>query len=186
MNKMMLAVVIAVAVLAGCATTTTPRPALVTPPPAPVDPAYMQQYAPPLAGPASPVPPPRPEMMMGPPQSWAWLHTPPMGCDSGPNSLMIANDTDYHMHVVLDGEDLQIRGAYGILPTLPPRAAVYVCLAHNGEHTLSGIAFTVRYGQMQEIPGEYGRFDFRGPLAGETQANGSHQFHINRATLNLM
>lgn len=186
-KKMLLAVVIAAfAVLEGCATTTTSRPQVVTPPPPPVDPMMAQPYGPPVAGPVSPVPPPRPEAMMGPPQSWAWMHTPPLGCDSGPSSLMIANDTQYHMRVVLDGEDLQVRGAYGIMPTLPPGAAAYVCLAHTGAHTLSGVAFSVRYGQLQEVEGEYGRFTYRGPLDGETQGNGSHQFHINRATLNLM
>ncbi|HTK05174.1 MAG TPA: hypothetical protein VL500_06310 [Candidatus Eisenbacteria bacterium] len=187
MNKMMLAVAFAlIAVLGGCATTTTARPMAVQPPPPPVDPALMApQYAA-VPGPVSPVPPPRPEAMMGPPQSWAWLHTPPYGCDSGPNALAIANDTDKHMRVVLDGEELQVRGAYGILPTLPPRTVAYVCLAHTGTHSLSGIAYSLRFGQLQEIEGIYGRFDYRGPLAGEPQPNGSVSFHINSVTLNLM
>jgi len=185
MNKMMLSVVLAsLAVLGGCATTTAPRPAVVTtPPPAEVG---MMPQGPALGGPVSSVPPPRPEAMMGPPQNWAWLHSAPLGCNNGPHSLMIANDTPNHMRVVLDGEDLQVRGAYGVLPTLPPRTAVHVCLAHLGEHTLSGVVYSLRYGQLQEMEGDRGRFDFHGPLAGEPQPNGSVQFHINAATLALM
>lgn len=188
MKKMMLAVAfVSLAVLGGCATTTTPRPTVVSPPPPAVDPAYAQAYGvPPAVGPVSPVPPPRPESMMGPPQSWAWLHTAPLGCNSGPHSLMIANDTTHHMRVVLDGEDLQVRGAYGVLPTLPPNSAVYVCLSHLGTHSLSGVAYSLRFGQLQEIEGDPGSFNFRGPLAGEPQPNGSVRFRINVATLNLM
>ena len=187
MKKMMLMVVIAaLATLTGCATTTAPRPQVVSPPPppvAPMDPSMAQQYGP---GPVSSVPPARPETMWGPPQNWAWMHSPPVGCDSGPHSVMIANNTRYHLRVVLDGQDLMVRGAYGVLPTFPPGTRVYICQAHLNQHTLSGVAFSIHYGQLQEIPGEYGRFDFHGTLMENTQPNGSKEFYIDQVTLNLM
>ncbi len=179
-----LAFAVAVAALTGCATTTTARPAVSDPLPPPiaaVPPGYM-------AAPVVPgmVPPPRPEPLQGPPQSWAWLHTPPMGCDQGPNSLAIANDTDYFARIVLDGEDLQVRGAYGTLPMVPPNSVVFVCLAHTGEHTLGGVMYVTRYGVPQELLGDRNRFEYRGPFGNASHPSGRNEFHINVATLVLM
>lgn len=182
MNKMLFVALVAIAALAGCATTTSPvasRPTVM--PPAEVVPPAGPVYA----GPAMPVPPPRPETMMGPPQNMAWMHTPPMGCDRGPNSLLIQNDTGFHMRVVLDGEDLLIRGASGMFPTVPPYSGVYVCLAHTGMHTISGVGYTLRYGVPQEVEGDAGRFTWSGSFGSGVSSSGRHVYNINAAILNL-
>ena len=183
MHKMLFVSLVAVAAFTGCATT---APVVARPTTPPVATSPVPPDGPRFAGPAMPVPPARPETMMGPPQNMAWLHTPPYGCERGPNSLAISNDTDLHMRVVLDGEDLLIRGASGMLPTLPPGSTVYVCLAYMGTHTIAGVAYTLRYGVPQEISGESGRFmwthDFAGP---SSLSSGRHEYHINVAVLNL-
>lgn len=181
-----LAFAVAIAALTGCATTTTARPAVIEPPPpmAAMPPGYVPGAVPAMV--PGMVPPPRPETISGPPQNWAWIHTPPMGCDQGPNSLAIANDTDYFTRIVLDGEDLQVRGAYGMLPMVPPNSVVYVCLSHTGEHTLSGVMYVLRYGVPQELTGDRGTFTYRGPFGNATHPSGRNEFHINTATLVLM
>ncbi|HSD12702.1 MAG TPA: hypothetical protein VLC10_04035 [Patescibacteria group bacterium] len=184
MNKMLFVLAVAFAALTGCATTTTARPAVSDPPPPAFMPPSGPQYAmPPGTAAAMPVPPARPESMMGPPQNWAWLHTPPYGCERGPNALMIANDTEYFMRIVLDGEDLIVRGAAGVFPEIPPHAAAYVCLAHLEEHTISGVAYTLRYGVAQEMPGPNGRFNITRRYGAVVRASGRHELHINRGLL---
>ncbi|MEY4744627.1 MAG: hypothetical protein RL272_572 [Candidatus Parcubacteria bacterium] len=180
MHKMLLVVIVSIAALnAGCATTAAAGPGVVDQPPAVVSPPAAVPYG-------MPVPPPRPEAMMGPPQSWAWLYTPPMGCDRGPNSLAIANDTDYYVRVVLDGEDLQVRAANGMFPNLPPHTVAYVCLSHLGLHSVSGIAYTLRYGVPQEVPGNNGRFDWHDTDFGGVHSSGRREFHINADVLFFM
>lgn len=183
MNKMLFAFVVSIAMVTGCATPMTARPS-AAPPPAYMPPPYAAM--PPGVAPGMPVPPARPEAMMGPPQSWAWLHTPPMGCDQGPNSLAIANDTDYFARIMLDGEELQVRGAYGMLPNVPPNSVVYVCLNSTGEHTLAGVMYTLRFGVPQELSGNQGTFEYRGPFGNASHPSGRNEFHINTATLILM
>jgi hypothetical protein len=184
MNKMILAVLVAAfSVLTGCATSATSRPAM-SPMPPPVAAAPMPA-GPMVAMPAAPVPPARPESMMGPPQNWGWLHTPPYGCERGPNSLMIANETRYFIRLVLDGEDVLIRGAQGMFPELPPGATAFVCLSHTGIHTLQGVAFTLRYGVPQEVVGDNGRFSIVQSWGTGVWSSGRHELHVGEATLIL-
>lgn len=184
MHKMILAVLFAAfAALTGCATTTSARPATLPMPPPPV--AAPMPVGPSVAMPMAPIPPARPEMMMGPPQSWAWLSTPPYGCERGPNSLMIANETRYFMRLVLDGEDVLVRGSRGVFPELPPGATAFLCLSHTGVHTLQGVAFALRYGVPQEIEGEHGRFRIMQSWGTGTWSSGWHEVHVTDATLIL-
>lgn len=184
MNKMIMALMLTVlAALTGCATSTTARVSTSPMPPPPV--AMAPVGSPVAVMPPSPVPPPRPETMMGPPQNWGWIHTPPMGCDRGPNSLAIANDTDYYMRIIIDGEDLLARGAHGTFPELPPRTVAYVCLAHTGVHSIAGVAYTLRYGVPQEVEGDNGRFRVQKSFGVGTLASGRHELHINTALLML-
>lgn len=185
MTKMIVALMLTtLAALTGCGTMTSARPMSSPMPPPPV--AAPMPVGPAVGGmPGAPVPPPRPETMMGPPQNWGWIHTPPMGCDRGPNSLAIANDTDYYMRIIIDGEDLLARGAYGTFPELPPRTVAYVCLAHTGVHSIAGVAYTLRYGVPQEVEGDNGRFRVQKSFGVGTLSSGRHELHINTALLML-
>lgn len=120
------------------------------PPPAaqlpPVGPAVA--VAPPPA--AGVVPPGRP-VPAGPPQNFAWLHTPPQGCESGPLSLQVTNQTRYYLTVLIDGQALRVRGSQGELPHLPPGERAYVCLNELGTHSVTGVAYVGRYGQLTEL-----------------------------------
>lgn len=184
-NVFLCLVLVAVnAVLTGCATTTTARPMATEPLPPPAFVPPGPQYGPaPVV--TAPVPPGRPETTMGPPQSWAWLHSPPHGCERGPFSLAIINGTDYFMQVSLDGEDLQIRGSGGVLPHLPPGAIAYVCLAHLENHTINGVAFAPRYGTLYEVPGDNGRFTATVRFGTPPNASGRNEFPIHAALMIL-
>jgi len=96
------------------------------------------------------VPPARPAPG-GPPQSFAWLHTPPMGCEEGVFSLEIRNSSDSFLAVLIDGEELEVRGARGMLPHLPPDSSAYICLESLGEHTLAAVSYVPRFGELQEV-----------------------------------
>lgn len=185
MNKMMLAVLFAAfSVLTGCATTTSAGGSATSPMPPPAAVAPMPA-GPVVAMPAMPVPPARPESMMGPPQNWAWLGTPPYGCERGPNAIMIANETRYFLRLVLDGEDVLVRGSRGMFPELPPGASAFLCLSHTGVHTLQGVAFTLRYGVPQEVEGDNGRFSIVQSWGTGTWSSGRHEVHVSEATLIL-
>ncbi|KPJ84827.1 hypothetical protein AMJ57_05305 [Parcubacteria bacterium SG8_24] len=122
------------------------------------------------------MPPPAKPRPLGPPQHWAWMHTPPQGCSSGILSLEIENFTGYYLKLFLDGEELTVRGAQGVLPHLPPRETVYVCLSGTGHHTFRGIAFQNRYGVLQEVK----RFSFDRKFTRLWGARGRHKVLIDR------
>lgn len=96
------------------------------------------------------IPPPARPVRRGLPQNFAWLHQAPRGCASGPLSVEFENRTDYYVKVLLDGKELVVRGADGIMPHVPPRSSVFVCLFETGQHNVSGIAYVARYGELRE------------------------------------
>lgn len=177
MHKLLFTLMFATfAFLTGCATTTSPMGGSVMPSPPP---AAAIPGGPAVAMPMGPIPPARPEAMMGPPQNWGWLHTPPMGCDRGPNSLALQNNTDFYVRVVVDGEGLMVRGASGVFPELPPRTTVYVCLSHTGIHSIAGVAYTLRYGVPQEVVGDAGRFTVERSFGSSVGHRGRHLMRID-------
>lgn len=90
-------------------------------------------------------------MRVGPPQNWGWLFQPPVGCDNGPLSLEIRNQTGYYLTVMFDGKELDIRGGDDLFPHVPPGESVYICMDEIGPHHIAGTAFIARTGQLQEI-----------------------------------
>lgn len=96
------------------------------------------------------VPPPAQQRRL-PPQNWAWLHQPPAGCARGIYSMQVENQTSYHAQILLDGEELRVRGARGVLPGIPPGEVAYICLNNTGQHTFTGMLFALRFGQPQKV-----------------------------------
>ncbi len=185
-RRIVLMSAIALALLAGCATTTTARPLPS------MDQVAAEPLPPmasgPMTGPVVPqgvpyVPPARPQPM-GPPQNWGWLNTPPYGCETGPLALAISNSTEYFMALQIDGQDFMVRGGMGVLPHLPPGATMYVCLSDTAVHTITGTAYVARYGALQEVGGDMGRFTWSGSFGINYNGNiGHHQFDINNNLL---
>jgi len=103
-----------------------------------------------LPRPEDMVPPPA-KLRRGPPQNWAWLHTPPSGCSEGVYALTLVNMTDYYANIMIDGEALRVRGARGLLPGIPPHEKAYMCLGSMGKHTFTGEIFGLRYGQAMRV-----------------------------------
>lgn len=111
--------------------------------------------------------PPAQPILPGPPQNWAWPHTPPNGCEAGPFRLQINNwFPDYYVRMFIDGEEVVTRstpfpGPDGTMMTpIPPRGAqrfganpvrTFACLNHLGAHTLSGVIYANRMGILVEI-----------------------------------
>lgn len=126
------------------------------------------------------IPPPARPVRRGPPQNLAWLHQAPQGCASGPLSVQFENRTRHFVRVLLDGKELVVRGADGVMPHVPPRTSVYVCLNEAGQHNISGIAYIARYGELREVE----RFS-RQWIFGSTirSARGRHHFLINQELL---
>lgn len=142
-------------------------------PPPPIVAAPQGYAAPPTVG---MIPAARPPARSGPPQNWAWLHTPPYGCSTGPLSLEIDNQTRYFMAVLMDGKKLRVRGADGELPQIPPGETAYVCLNDLGDHTIDGVAYAGAYGNLVEVD----RFHIRETFSVSTMATwGRQAFTIN-------
>ncbi len=157
------------------------EPVVVTKPP--VAPTQGPAVVPPPVAMAI-MPPPAQPTTFGPPQNWAWL-TPPHGCEKGAFSLPIWNRTDHKfLKVLLDGEELMIRGAQGVLPHLPPHTAAYVCLARLGDHTITGVAYEPRMGVMIEPIGKSGRFQQTVNTTGRLMMDG-RQYPIIISELDL-
>lgn len=97
------------------------------------------------------IPPPAHRNIGGLPENFGWLHRAPDGCQSGPLSLRVKNDTAYHLRLFIDGKEIKVRGAVGLMPAVPPDEAVHVCLDGLGGHTIAGIAYISRYGRMVEV-----------------------------------
>ncbi len=108
------------------------------------------------------VPPPPKPLPPGPPQNWAWLHSRPYGCESGPFAMEVHNLTAaLFMRLSVDGEEVIIRGANGPLATrapdgtmmtpLPPDARMYMCLKSLGAHTVTGVLYADRMGVLSEV-----------------------------------
>lgn len=126
------------------------------------------------------IPPPARPVRRGPPQHLAWLHQAPRGCASGPLSVEFENRTDFYVRILLDGKELVVRGADGVMPHVPPRTSVFVCLHETGQHNISGIAYIARYGELRETE----RFS-RGWIFGSTirTARGRQHFLIDKSLL---
>lgn len=126
------------------------------------------------------IPPPARPVRRGPPQNLAWLHHAPRGCASGPLSVEFENRTDFYVRILLDGKELVVRGADGVMPHMPPRTSVFVCLHETGQHNISGIAYIARYGELRETE----RFS-RGWIFGSTirTARGRQHFLIDQKLL---
>ncbi len=98
-----------------------------------------------------PTPPPAQPQVYGPPQNWAWLHTPPKDCETGKFSLPIWNRTAHKFTTVLiDGKAFMVRGSGGVLPHLPPGETVYICLESLGLHSIAVVAYEPRMRVLQE------------------------------------
>lgn len=111
------------------------------------------------AAPASRPMPPFATMPMTP-QHWGNMHGgPPMagGMCSGVLTLHIVNQTDHFITVLLDGRAVQVGGGAGILPHLPPRQEVEVCLTSLGRHTISGTLYAVRGRQVVDLGVRFSR-----------------------------
>jgi len=144
----------------------------------PVDPAIESQSdagssARVMIRPEDMVPPPAQRHRM-PPQNWAWLHQPPAGCESGVLSMEVENQTDFHAQILLDGEELRVRGARGVLPGIPPHEVVYLCLNNIGQHTFTGMLFALRYGQPQKV----GRYRLDGNWDGSSTWTGRQKAEV--------
>ncbi|MFH1047913.1 MAG: hypothetical protein V1738_06445 [Patescibacteria group bacterium] len=111
---------------------------------------------------------PSPSAPLGPPQHWARAYRPPEveGCDSGPFSLEIRNQTDWFLEVLLDGRQIRVFGADGNLPHLPPGQSAYVCLDNIGRHVVMGRAYQRRGAELIQVD------DFQ-----VTQNYGANPFH---------
>jgi hypothetical protein len=97
------------------------------------------------------IPPPARPQISGPPQYFGWLNMTPYGCTSGPFRLQINNNTDYFVTLLVDGQEVKPRGAYNVLPHVPPKETVYLCLSSLGEHKVAGIAYATRMGVLAEV-----------------------------------
>jgi hypothetical protein len=126
-----------------------------------------------LLRPEDMIPPPA-QMRRGPPQNWAWLHTPPSGCSGGIYALTLVNQTDYYANILIDGESLRVRGARGMLPGVPPHEKVYMCLGNMGKHTFTGEIFALRYGQANRV----GTYRFEATFSGNSAAYGGQEVVI--------
>jgi hypothetical protein len=100
--------------------------------------------------PVAAVPPAR-RRPVGPPQNWGWIHTPPDGCEKGPLSVEFRNYTNLYLRIFIDGREIGVRGADGILEHLPPGETLYACLDRVGSHNIHGVAYMMRYGNPQEV-----------------------------------
>ena len=110
------------------------------------------------------IPPPAQPEPMGPPQHWAWPYTPPSGCEDGSFRLRLMNwSRRYFARVFIDGKEIEARFAPfpapdGTMMTpIPPSSkkgyatTFNVCLAHLGEHEISGVLYESRMGQLMEV-----------------------------------
>jgi hypothetical protein len=127
---------------------------------------------------------------MGYPQHYAFLEKRVPGCESGPLAVKIMNHTDYFVKLMVDGVELAVFSSQGPLPGfVPPHAAVWICLAKNGETNFTGIAFVRRpigatgtYA-LQEVEGDLGRFNRTWNFGPATDAVlGHHQFPFDNET----
>lgn len=149
--------------------TSAPAAAPAAPAPAPV-------AATPMAPPPGYVPSAHPPVRGGLPENFGWLYEKPAGCTDGPLSLEIVNQTGLYVRVLVDGKGVETRGAYGVLPHLPPGQTVYVCLDRVGRHNVSGVVYARRYSQLVEVSRfsenhNYNRLD-------------THHFFIDSSTFN--
>jgi hypothetical protein len=103
--------------------------------------------------------------MLGPPPNVASLHRPIRGCSSGPFALEIVNRSTRYARVFLDGAEVELVGAFGPLPMLPPAGRnghgggrAWACLDSVGRHTVAVVGYAPRGMELREIDGEEGSF----------------------------
>ena len=62
------------------------------------------------------IPPPAHRNIGGLPENFGWLHRAPDGCQNSPLSLKITNQSNYHLRIFIDGKEIKVRGAVGLMP----------------------------------------------------------------------
>jgi hypothetical protein len=155
------------------APTSAPAPAPApAPQPAPAPAATTTAMHPtaPVAIPTEDLPPPPAHTPPpGPPQNWFWMYEPPMGCEGGSFAVKIQDWTGNYTSLRIDGKQIQIMGAEGPLPKLPPHAIIYGCLDRLGKHTMSGISYQARYTKFIEVDRFNKDVEFRLQPYGQSQ-----------------
>ncbi len=131
-------------------------------------------------------PPPARPAAFGPPENWGWVDQEPMGCEKGNSlALRIKNPTaDKWMRAKLNGAPVEMSGALGPQPLIPPGSVLNMCLADPGvEHTIEIDTFLSREGYgFEAIQGPYGSATLRYTPSG---AAGPHEIVVDDPTLFL-
>jgi hypothetical protein len=119
----------------------------------------------------------------GPGSNDAYLHVPPEGCETGPFSLSIANQTDLHLAVELDGVGIAFVDEAGSYDLLEPRATAFLCLEYTGDHAVSGQAYADRFGELVAVSPPDGDFIWEGTFGVAVGPSGRHAFIIDQSLL---
>lgn len=119
------------------------------------------------------------------PQHVARLHAPVEGCETGPLSFMIANETDTHLRLTLDGVGIEFLDDGGSYDVLAPGLHGFICLDDSGAHSVTGRAYAERYGRLVAIEGDDGSFVWNGRFGTATHSSGRHELAVTQALLIL-
>lgn len=103
------------------------------------------------ATPTALIPPPAQPQPLSMPENVGWLHQPPRGCETGPFAVRLENRTGAYLKVLVNGKELVVRGAGGVLPHLPPRTTAHICLAVLGRNSFAGVKYLPRAGVLQPV-----------------------------------
>lgn len=109
------------------------------------------------------------------PDNWAWLNSPPNGCD-GALLLEIRNKSQYFWQLIVNERDMVIGTRDGRLPNFPPGATVYICLPDTGIQQIGGIGYLPRFGVLQKAA----KFNARESFGAMVNGNAGH--HIVEIT----